>query len=511
VRLVNKQAPSMGRILAIAAFTLSCFGVLLFLWLTFGGSVPLKAQGYRFEVAVPEAPTLAVEADVRIAGVNVGKVKTKELDESGTRTLVEVEVDEPYAPIPEDTKVILRQKTLLGENYLELTPGSKDAPDLADGGRLDDSRVESTVELDEIFSALDKPTRDAFQEWTRELAKAVRDDGVDPAEALNDAFGNLAGFAVDGAELLRVLDEQEGAVKQLVKNTGATFGALNEQEGALHDLIVNADRTFDATAARDRELAQTIRIFPTFLDESKATVERVQEFSTETRPVVNDLKAPADDLAPTVRSLGDLAPDLKRLFQDLGPLINASEDGLPALTDTTEALGPFLESAHPFFQQLNPILSYFNFHQRTIAGFITNGGADLVGTWGTGRRGQTQIGILADPKNFEAFFERPEFERGNAYLQPNALQRAIALGGFESFDCNPSGGEVPNAQDAEGVPPPLKSSQQAPPCLIAPPSLYDGKKFNFIDEGEVRTGVEAPQFREGNSPAVDPNPDDPEN
>ena len=34
-------------------------------------------------------------------------------------------------------------------------------------------------------------------------------DGVDPAEALNDAFGNLAGFAVDGAELLRVLDEQE--------------------------------------------------------------------------------------------------------------------------------------------------------------------------------------------------------------------------------------------------------------------------------------------------------------
>ncbi len=50
---MNKQAPSIGRIFAIAAFTLSCFGVLLFLWLTFGGSVPLKPQGYRFEVAVP--------------------------------------------------------------------------------------------------------------------------------------------------------------------------------------------------------------------------------------------------------------------------------------------------------------------------------------------------------------------------------------------------------------------------------------------------------------------------
>ena len=508
---MTKQAPSLGRIFAIAAFTLSCFGVLLFLWLTFGGSVPLKPQGYRFEVAVPEAPTLAVEADVRIAGVNVGKVKSKELDEGGRRTLVEVEIDEPYAPIPENTRVILRQKTLLGENYLELTPGSADSGELPDGGRLEDSRVEPTVELDEIFSALDKPTRDAFQEWTRELAKAVRDEGVDPAEALNDAFGNLEGFAVDGSELLRVLDEQETAVTRVVRNTGAVFGALNEQRGALRELIVNSDRTFDATASRDRELAETIRIFPTFLDESKATVERVARFSTETRPVIQDLKAPADDLAPTVRALGGLAPDLEQLFRDLGPLINASEEGLPALTEVTKALGPFFESAHPFFQQFNPILSYMNFHQRTVAGFITNGGADLVGTWGTGRRGQTQIGILTDPKNFEAYFDRPSFERGTAYLQPNALQRAVALGGFESFDCAPAGGEVQNAQDAEGVPPPLNGSQKAPPCLVAPPSLYDDRRFNFVDEGEVRTDIQAPEFREGNSPAVDPNPNDPEN
>ena len=505
---MNKQAPSIGRIIAIATFALSCFGVLLFLWLTFGGPVPLKPQGYRFDVAVPEAPTLAVEADVRIAGVNVGKVKSKELAEGGRSTLVEVEVDEKFAPIPSDTRVILRQKTLLGENYLELTPGSTGAPELDDGGRLDDVQVEPTVELDEIFSALDKPTRDAFQEWMRELAKAVRRDGTDPAEALNDAFGNLAGFAVDGAELLRVLDEQETAVTRVVRNTGAVFGALNEQRGALRELIVNSDRTFDATASRDRELAETIRIFPTFLDESKATVERVARFATETRPVIGDLKAPADDLAPTLRALGVLAPDLERLFGDLDPLIEASEEGVPALTETTRGLGPFFESAHPFFQQLNPILSYFNFHQRTIAGFLSNAAADLVGTWGTGRRGQTQIGILADPKNLMAFFDRPEFERGNAYLQPNALNRAIALGGIESFDCDPSGGEVPNAQDAEDVPLPLKNSRKAPPCLIAPPSLYDGKRFNLLQEGDVRD-VDAPQGREGLEPAEDPNPDDP--
>ena len=109
-----KQTPSIGRIVAMVAFTLSVFAILIFLWLAFGGSVPLKPESYRFTVHMPEAATLAEEADVRMAGVNVGKVKTKELDKGGARTIVEVQLDEQYAPIPKDTKAILRQKTLLG-------------------------------------------------------------------------------------------------------------------------------------------------------------------------------------------------------------------------------------------------------------------------------------------------------------------------------------------------------------------------------------------------------------
>ena len=381
--------------------------------------------------------------------------------------------------------MILRQKTLLGENYLELTPGSKDAPDLADGGRLDDSRVEPTVELDEIYSALDKPTRNAFQEWVRELAKAVRDDGVDPAEALNDAFGNLAGFAVDGSELLRVLDEQEGAVKQLVKNTGATFGALNEQRGALHDLIVNSDRTFDATASRDRELAETIRIFPTFLDESKATVERVARFSTETpardqRPEGPGRRPGADRALAGRPRAGPEAPLPGPRPAD--QRVRGRAAGADGRRRRRSA--PFLESAHPFFQQLNPILSYFNFHQRTIAGFITNGGADLVGTWGTGRRGQTQIGILTDPKNFTAYFDRPAVR---ARQRVPAAERAAA-GRSRSAASRASTATRPAARSRTPRTPRTsrrRSSrpQQAPPCLIAPPSLYDGKQVQLHRRG----------------------------
>ena len=59
----------------MAGFALSCFGLLLFLWLAFGGPIPLQPKGYRFNVSFREAATLSQEADVRISGVSVGKVK----------------------------------------------------------------------------------------------------------------------------------------------------------------------------------------------------------------------------------------------------------------------------------------------------------------------------------------------------------------------------------------------------------------------------------------------------
>ena len=118
---------------------------------------------------------------------------------------------------------------------------------------------------------------------------------------------------------------------RLVRNTGQVFGALNERQGALRELILNSKRTFEATASRDKALAETFAIFPTFLDESKATMARLEDFSRSTHPLVNDLKGPADDLGPTVRDLGDLAPDLEKLFRDLGPLIRESRTGVPAL------------------------------------------------------------------------------------------------------------------------------------------------------------------------------------
>ena len=323
------------------------------------------------------------------------------------------------------------------------------------------SYVEPTVELDEIFNAFDRPTRSAFQQWVAELTKAI---GNGRGQDLNDAFGNIEGFAVDGATLLEELDTQQAAVRRLVKNTGRVFGAINEREGALGQLIVNANNTFEATASRDEALADTFQVFPTFLDESKATLARLQTFSTDTRPLVNALKPSADNLGPTVRDLGDLAPDLEGLFRDLDPLIKAGDRSLPELERILRGAEPVFRGLNVFLDELNPILSYGNFHQARIAGFITNAASDISGDNG-GERYQTNVGLI-EPRSFMRFETRPDFDRGNAYLQPNALNRTLALGGYESIDCAPAGGEKPNPDDNLDDPNPLTKNSGKRPGLL---------------------------------------------
>jgi phospholipid/cholesterol/gamma-HCH transport system substrate-binding protein len=473
---MQTSVPSFSRILVMVVFALSCFGLLLFLWLSFGGPIPLKPKGYRVQVAFAEATQLGLEADVRVAGVSVGKLRKKELDPRSNRTLADLEIDRKFAPLRTDTKATLRQKSLLGETYVELTPGSSEKT-IPEGGRLPDGQVKPTVELDEIFQALDPQTRAAFRNWQQDLGEGITGRGRD----FNDALGTLPGFAHDGADILEVLDAQEGAVTRLVKNTGVTFGALTENEQQLSNLITSASRVFDATAAENDSLAEAIRIFPTFLDESKATVERLRTFSTDTRPLIQDLQPVARDLQPTLRDVRALSPDLRRFFRDLDPLIKVSRTGLPAGSEVLRGLKPTLAELTPFLQQINPILQYFEASQFQVTDFLTNGAAALADTEPSPSGGNGHYLRQFGPTGSESLAihrKRLETNRGNAYPGPLALFGDLeGKGIWPNYDCKPSGGEVAPAEGKPG-------------CRIAGP-------VQFGDDTQRLQGA-FPQVREEN-------------
>jgi phospholipid/cholesterol/gamma-HCH transport system substrate-binding protein len=459
---MQTSAPSVSRVMVMVGFALSCFGLLLFLWLSFGGPIPLKPKGYRVQVGFPEATQLGLEADVRVAGVSVGKLRKKQLDPKGNRTLVDLEIAGEFAPLRADAKAILRQKSLLGETYVELTPGSS-TKTIPEGGRLPDGQVKPTVELDEIFQALDPTTRAAFRNWQQDLAEGINGRGRD----FNDALGTLPGFAKDGADVLAVLDAQEGAVSRLVKNTGVTFGALTENEQQLSNLITSAGEVFDATASQQDALAETIRIFPTFLDEATATLERLQTFSSNTRPLIGDLRPVARELQPTLRDVRALSPDLRAFFRNLDPLIKVSRTGLPAAGEVLRGTGPTLAELTPFLQQVNPILQYFELSQTQVSDFITNGAAALADTEPSPSGGNghylRQLGPVG-AESLAIYRERAKTNRGNSYPAPLALFGDLEGAGiFPNYDCKASGGAV-------------KPSEGNPGCRVAAKQTVGGKQ-----------------------------------
>ncbi len=76
-------------------FAASCIGLLLFLWISFGGSVPFAPQGYRLQAEFDQAVQLAQESDVRISGVSVGKVVSVSLDRHTGLTKAVLQIDSP--------------------------------------------------------------------------------------------------------------------------------------------------------------------------------------------------------------------------------------------------------------------------------------------------------------------------------------------------------------------------------------------------------------------------------
>ena len=169
----DKQAPTLGRLVAMVAFALSCFGVLLYMWLR--SAAPCRSsRGLPVQGAVP--------------GVGAARDRGRRAHRRAQRGQGEEEGARPkrrrpdgrdrdrgrkYAPLPSDTRAILRPKSLLGQTYIELTPGlarrGADARRRARSSRARRSRSPSRSTSSSRPSTRTRARN--FQGWMRELAR----------------------------------------------------------------------------------------------------------------------------------------------------------------------------------------------------------------------------------------------------------------------------------------------------------------------------------------------------
>ncbi|MBV9214022.1 MAG: MCE family protein [Actinobacteria bacterium] len=455
-----RQVTTPGRALAMVAFALATVGILLYLWLTFGGPIPLEPKGYRLGVRFPEAATLAEQADVRISGVKVGRVA--KLARDGRYTRATLEIDSRFAPLRRDTHAILRQKTLLGETYVELTPGLRSAGTLRDGSTLPAAHVSPTVQLDEIFRTFDPTTREAFRTWMDQQGRALSPHGAD----LNDALGNLEPFAHDANQVLAVLHQQGADTRELVSDTGAVFDALTARDGQLADLISSSNRVFQTTAARNADLRQTMQILPVFLTEARATTDRLTQFATNANPLITQLRPAARELSPTLIDLHALAPDLKGLFQDLPVLIRASKRGFPALRRVLDNAKPLLGQLDPFLRNLNPVLDWIGLYKHEIAAFFAlDSAASQATDFPAGAAAPIHYLRTTNPLSPESLAVYPyriSTNRSNPYVDPLGY-RNFPLHVFGTYLCTAN--PVPTLEPTALIPPAIKS--QLPPDFFS--------------------------------------------
>ncbi len=464
---MGNRPPGLGAVMVAALFALSCFAATLFVWKSFGGPTPLAPQGYRIHVSFDQAATLTPNADVRIAGVPVGKVI--KVTPEGLRTDAVIELQRRYAPLPRDAHAILRSKTLLGETFVEMTPGTRTAPKLPEGGRLPTSQVGDTQGLDQVLSAFDAQTRQSFKTFLHELSGALDDRGQD----LSDSVANLGVTTTDLTNIVVVLDQESPSVQRLVHDTGAVLRTLGSRQADLQSLITAGEQVFSATAARNRELTETTRALPEFLRELRLTLASVERTSIVAAPTLRALRPVAPLVRPGLAQASRLAPQLEGLFRATPAVQRAARTGLPAVTRILDTSRPLLDVVYRAARELGPVLDFLSLYRRDLSSAFANvAAATNAYTETPDGRASHYLRVLI-PVNNElgvGFAQRLPTNRHNPYLAPGAQDNYLH-GGLRTFDCK----NLSNPQTFPVIPP----GTGAPPCLVQQPWTFRGQARAF--------------------------------
>jgi virulence factor Mce-like protein len=425
------QAPKRSSVLIATAFVLSCIGLMIFVWTQFAGTVPFAPAGYRIHAVFPETGQLVSGADVRISGVNVGKVTNVQAE--GVNSLVTMDIHQQYAPLPADARAVLRLKTLLGEAYIQLSTGTGSGPKLPDGGTIPRNHVQPTVSLDQALDSFDPSTQRALQQFLNGNSIALAGRGQD----LNFAIGNLDPTVTTLSAVVGELNQQQGNVQGLISNLGSVMTTLGGRSADLQSLVTAGDQVFSATAARNAALTQTVDRMPAFLAELRTTLTTLNGTLGLAKPDLAAIKAGAPLVRPALAELVALSGPALSLLHQAPHLLELTNRALPAIARFTVAfngvLNPLLASA----RQVVPIINYIQLYPREIGAAFSNLPALLNGR-APANNGLDHYIRSALTLNNEGMFgqsERPASNRHNPYISPGELAN-IGKGGLESSDCN---------------------------------------------------------------------------
>jgi phospholipid/cholesterol/gamma-HCH transport system substrate-binding protein len=452
---MTKVSNPAGKVIAILLLTLGAAIILGYYYVTAGGRLPFSGHLYTITAEVQDPQALLKHADVRAAGVKVGSVSdiSNKVMGRDTIAMVQMQLNGNIAPVYKDATVLIRQKTLVGENYVEIARGHPQAGRLPDGGTLGLSQDLASVPLDEILNALTPAVRSEVRVDLQSLGAGVHHEG----KHLNEFLGELQPTVYNGGVVFNVLGHQRAQVADVVAQTGTVMQALANRTQDLRTLITATRQTAQAVASRDSALQESLIQLPPTLDQARTSVATLTGFAGLASPVISNLRVAVQNLGPVMHDLTPTATAARRLFNDLPPFLKVANPLLTSLTKFSSAAKPAVPSIEALLSQVNPPLAYISPYYKEIGGFLENFGngvqKDSAGNY---------IGRCLCPISLESYSGFTPTEQ--ALVQ--ALIKAGGLGGIANPTANPlrAPGSLPAADQPFTGPYP-QITAEAPPGL----------------------------------------------
>ena len=449
------QAPKRSAVFAAVAFTLSCIGLMIFVWVQFGGTIPFSPQGYRINALFKETGLLVPNADVRISGVNVGKVTA--VQARGVNSYVTMDLKQAYAPIPTDTRAVLRQKTLLGEAYIELSPGTGSGPKFPDGGTIPITQIQPTQALDQVLGSFDRPTQRNLQAFLSGTAIALAGRGVN----INNAIGNLDPAVTQLSALVGALNEQQSNIRSVINNGATVLTTLGDRSADLQTLITAGNQVFSATAAENASLTATVNALVPFDIQLRTTLTALNTTLGIAKPTLAALRPVAPLLPPALTAVIQLSGPATALLRQAPGLFAAANAALPAITRFSEAFKPAVDVLLPAAQQLVPVINFVALYRKELVAAMGNLAADLQASapaaTSTGNAKYLRAASVLGPESIYGHTVREPTSRNNSYFSPGELAN-VGRGGLLSANCN-------NTHNVSQVP----LTHNNVPCRVQPP------------------------------------------
>ena len=417
----RKGVPFAAKFAGSAVFATVCVGIFAWLFTLAGGQLPFSDRyPYGVQVVVPTAVQLAQDADVREAGIKIGRVAR--IANRGDTAVLELELDSRHAPIYLDTRVRVRTKTLVGENYVDLRPGRPQAGRVPNGGVLPIGQALDSTQIDEIFSAFDAPTRRRLQRLLDSLGGGLGGRGGDD---LNRFLGSSSRLVSRSAPAIAVLADQRADVATIVDDFGRVMRALGDRATAIRTLSRRLRTEAEAIAARDSQLAATLAELPPTLRQARATTDRLGRFADGATPVLVDMTRGFDALVPGVEALGPAARQTRKMLGQLGRFNRAGRPLLAALESFSDASYPVVPQLDDFLREANPMVRHLQPYAPELGAFFSNLRSATSAREGPGNIGR--IHAMVSSSTLASY--PPELQSAlEALLEAGALGTAKPLG-----------------------------------------------------------------------------------